>query len=1851
MCFCSAVHAEPDVKWDATKLLLADRPAVSSGQSATELADATWLLAGGGAAPAQLRILDEARKTNRILSLRLNQPRTNHSASLLPDGTVMLFGGTGAAGDILDTAEVYDPYMETLSTVGSIGLLPRSGHTATVLTDGRLFIVGGIGADRHSLLEAELYNSATRRSERFDVRIDSARINQIAALLPNRSVLLWGGATERGSSRDDADLYEPGKRTTTGMGAKDVRSLVAPLDDDSIPSVLDSNPTSDAVGVSVNQLLQVRFSKRMSIASLSTKTVTLIGPAGSTEIKPVAVENGLQLFVAPKRDLEPGANYTLFIRGATDRNGLELPFTAIGFATAVQGRDSDTTGPSAISSQSSSNRGPNIGQDRLSADRTPLPQLLGSTQHPSLLSSIASALAPISANNGQQPASSLPLDDTDIWIPSQRNLNGDWTSGWKGLSKRSVPIRAEVLRALNGDPRIAKLKPSDIAGGAVRRLASAGAFRPVAGPTSVSGRALLLNGRPLANIRMSVSNRETRTDANGEFVLRNIPSGRQILVIDGGTAGTGSRKFGRYEYGLTIEAGKLNALPFVIWMTRLDAQNTLEITSPTQTPTVLKNPNIPGLELRIPTGTVIRDALGKIVTSVNMTAIPTDQPPFPIPAVPVPTYFTIQPGGAHLEGSNGAVSQGAQLIYPNFAKALPGTRIDFWNYDATLKGWYIYGRGTVTADGSQVMPDPNVRIYEFTGAMVSLPSNAPTEGPPVGPGGAGSAGAGPGSASSSGGGDPPNDGGPGNNGSGGSGGEESCNLGNAGDPVNCFTGLFLYKKMVLPFSDTAGVAPVTREYRPRDSRSRAFGIGTSMSYDFFMVGDTFPYTYQDLVLPNGGRIHYTRTSPGTGPTDAIYQTSSTPGRYFGSILKWCNCEQGSWIITLKDGATFYFKDSDASPNYRLAAVSTIVDRWGNSTTLTRGLNFNLTRITSPNGRHLNFIYDTSNRVTSASDDSGRTVAYTYDALGRLSTATDVAGSYEQYTYDSNNNMLSVRDKRGYALITNVYDSNSRVTKQTYADGTSNSFAYTLDSAGKVTQTDYTDPSGSVTRRKFNANGYITSLTEAYGTSIAQTTTFDLDPNTNLVNSVTDPLNRTTRYYYDPLGNQTKVTMPDTTSTTVTYDLTYSLPIASTDANGNITSYTYDVFGNLVQATDALGHATAFSYDGEGRLTSTTDALGNTASLGYFGADLTSATDALNRRTNVYHDSVGRITGVQDPMGRLSVTTYDILGRVSRTIDPSGAATQYGYDANGNATSVTDPTGHAITYGFDSLNRPVMRTDALGVSESWTYNGMGSVTQAIDRKSQSTTNAYDALQRPTVTTFADGKTITWTYDAGNRLTQVVDTVSGTTARSYDLLDRLTQEQTSQGTVKYTYDSAGRRTSVQVIGGATTTYAYDVANRPASIVQGTSTVSFGYDNANRRTLVTLSNGVTTQYGFDVASQLVSLNYAKGATVLGAIGYSYDNAGRRISSTGSWASEQLSDATTADHQFNAGNGLTSGNGAVQTFDNNGNPLTDGQGKSYSWDARNRLVQINQGPSIVASFTYDSFNRRTSKTIGAGATITYIHDGVNPTREQRSGAASNLINGLGVDERYARDDVSGKTFFLTDALGSTLALTNTSGSVVQTYRYEPYGQVTLGTGSPSLTNPYQYTGRENDGTGLYYYRARYYSPSQRRFISEDPIGLSGGANIYAYVGGNPISSVDPMGLAVTIEIGGRTNSSTGNSLAGRINVVSDITGEGFTGYTMENAHAGDNGDKAPISAGSYQATVRLDHTPNRVELQDVLGYKNIQIHNGSYPRNFKGCFGAGNQQSTDFLSGTVRSMEIINSIIQGDGSGSITVNVGPTP
>jgi RHS repeat-associated protein len=198
----------------------------------------------------------------------------------------------------------------------------------------------------------------------------------------------------------------------------------------------------------------------------------------------------------------------------------------------------------------------------------------------------------------------------------------------------------------------------------------------------------------------------------------------------------------------------------------------------------------------------------------------------------------------------------------------------------------------------------------------------------------------------------------------------------------------------------------------------------------------------------------------------------------------------------------------------------------------------------------------------------------------------------------------------------------------------------------------------------------------------------------------------------------------------------------------------------------------------------------------------------------------------------------------------------------------------------------------------------------------------------------------------------------------------------------------------------------------------------------------------------------------------------------------------------------------------------LSDGQGNSFTWNERNQLsaiaVPTATGTPVTELLQYDASGRRQHLDIYNRAGTNFLYDGLNPVQEQNVNGAetANLLTGLGLDEILTRTDSSGAMGFLTDQIGSTYGLVNSSGALQTTYTYGPFG-ATSASGTAN-GNPYQFTGRELDpNSGLYFMRNRYYSPTLQRFISPDPIGIAGGdANLYAYARNNPTNLIDPAGL-----------------------------------------------------------------------------------------------------------------------------------------
>lgn len=437
-------------------------------------------------------------------------------------------------------------------------------------------------------------------------------------------------------------------------------------------------------------------------------------------------------------------------------------------------------------------------------------------------------------------------------------------------------------------------------------------------------------------------------------------------------------------------------------------------------------------------------------------------------------------------------------------------------------------------------------------------------------------------------------------------------------------------------------------------------------------------------------------------------------------------------------------------------------------------------------------------------------------------------------------------------------------------------------------------------------------------------------------------------------------------------------------------------------------------------------------------------------------------------------------------DAIGGQTGFGHFPDGQLAHVTDAKQHTTTYTYDAMGRLATRTDPLGRVEYFSYDLEGHPAQGVDRKGQVTLRGYDPLDRLHTVTYNDGSTITYTYDDRDRITQIADTASGTIARGYDDLDRLTRETTLQGSVSYTYDAADRRATMTVTGQPDVIYTYDDADRLTGLTRDVLSVALTYDDANRRISLTLPNGIVTEYGYDDANQLTSLTYLNGQTTLGDLTYTYDLAGQRTAMGGIWARSLLPQPV-ATATYDAANELTNWGAQNLAYDASGNLTFDGT-LVYVWNARNQLASLTG--STTAAFQYDATGRRAAKTMD-GTTTAFLYDGVDAVQTDIGGSVNVRLLGTAIDEWFASIGANGLSVPLVDALGSSLALSAGAGVPDTTYTFGAFGATSV---SGALSeNAFQFTGRENDGTGLYFYRARFYGPAVQRFISEDPIEFLG--------------------------------------------------------------------------------------------------------------------------------------------------------------
>jgi len=275
----------------------------------------------------------------------------------------------------------------------------------------------------------------------------------------------------------------------------------------------------------------------------------------------------------------------------------------------------------------------------------------------------------------------------------------------------------------------------------------------------------------------------------------------------------------------------------------------------------------------------------------------------------------------------------------------------------------------------------------------------------------------------------------------GPGGKQSWRLGCVGDPpadprfetYETYTGvpLFVLSRADFSFANQHSF-PLVRKYRPQDDRSLAFGIGSTDSFDIYPVGDSQTFSAMELLLADGGRIHYDRISPGSSWSDAKLRAHSYMGSPFSlSSIAW---NGHGWDLATLDGWTYEFPSSGPGVGWRKSALIGIRSSAGQTFAVRKTDTGDLRELRAPDGESVQFTCDSMHRIKEASSSSGRTVSYEYDTAGRLTHVHDAQNGDETYEYDQVNRLTSVLDAQGRPLLLNKYGYLGEIQSQTLADG-------------------------------------------------------------------------------------------------------------------------------------------------------------------------------------------------------------------------------------------------------------------------------------------------------------------------------------------------------------------------------------------------------------------------------------------------------------------------------------------------------------------------------------------------------------------------------------------------------------------------------------------------------------------------------------------------------------------------------------------------------------------------------------------------------------------------------------------------
>ena len=477
------------------------------------------------------------------------------------------------------------------------------------------------------------------------------------------------------------------------------------------------------------------------------------------------------------------------------------------------------------------------------------------------------------------------------------------------------------------------------------------------------------------------------------------------------------------------------------------------------------------------------------------------------------------------------------------------------------------------------------------------------------------------------------------------------------DPIQTGTGTYQYSHKDFSLPTVDGSINYTRFYNSvNNTLNSPMGYGWSHSYNYYIDIQRDAATQTDTVWS----LHY----PDGHFADFIPLAAANPGTYprlsfalySGTLDSLAMVNSNKFILYTKDNRQYHFNAS--------GQLTQITDLNNNTTTINRSGN-NITSIVGQGGRTLTLAY-TGSLISSVTEPGNRKCSFTYDANGNLTNVQDPKGGITKYSYDVNHRMTSIVNNLGDTFISNTYDIQGRVIKQTDVDNQATTLAYDTPSAGKTTITNPDNSKIIATHDQFFRK---TNVIDELG--LSQSFTYDDRSNET---SFTNENGVTISRQYDWNGNAKTQTIGSDITSSFIYN-TFNAPTQISDPNGKSSTITYDAKNNptAIQFPDNTHQYFAINSDGSrNRLT---DGRSNATTYSYASTGDLVSTTAPNGTKNFGYDVSGRLISVTDENNRQTQISYDGNDNINSITDALARTTEFTYDANNQLLSVKDKNGN------------------------------------------------------------------------------------------------------------------------------------------------------------------------------------------------------------------------------------------------------------------------------------------------------------------------------------------------------------------------------------------------------------------------------------------------------------------------------------------------------------------------------------------------------------------------------------------------